>query len=87
MRQVDRAVGLAHLVNIEPVLVSRGEVRRTVSAAIDATGHDIAVLLAEVFPELRPQLPPKRRLWESEDERMKIFDAVGLAVAGARFAR
>lgn len=86
LRRVDRAVGLARLVNIEPVPVSRGEVRRTLSAAIDATRHDIAVLLAEAFPELRPQLPTKRRLWESEDERMKIFDAVSLAVGGVRTA-
>jgi hypothetical protein len=82
MRRVDRAVGLARFVSIEPVLVSRGEVRRTLSAAIDATRDDVALLLAGMFPELAPQLPPKRRVWESEDERMKIFDAVGLAAAG-----
>jgi len=35
-----------------------------------------------LFPiELAPRLPPKRKVWKSEDPRMDIFDAAGLAVA------
>jgi hypothetical protein len=46
------------------------------------TKQEMAEGLAKRFPiELAFQLPPKRRLWESEDSRMDIFDAVGLAVA------
>ena len=50
----------------------------------DAKGTKFAVaqILAEKFPaELGMRLPPKRRPWMSEDPRMDIFDAVGLAVA------
>jgi hypothetical protein len=45
------------------------------------TKHQIATTLAERFAELRPFLPPKRKLWESEDYRMSIFDAAALGVA------
>jgi hypothetical protein len=45
------------------------------------TKHEIATALAERFAELRPLLPPKRKLWESEDYRMSIFDSAALGVA------
>jgi len=39
----------------------------------------MAERLAKQFPDdLASRLPPKRRLWENEDARMDIFDAVGL---------
>jgi hypothetical protein len=38
--------------------------------------------LAKQFPdELASRLPPKRKIYKSEDSRMDTFDAVGLAVA------
>jgi hypothetical protein len=37
-------------------------------------------MLAEQFPELLSKLPAARKLWESEHERMSIFDALALAV-------
>jgi hypothetical protein len=43
--------------------------------------HDIAVALVDRFPELRPRLPRKRKPWQSEDSRMKIFDALALMLA------
>ena len=46
------------------------------------TKFGVARILAEKFPaELGKRLPPKRQPWMSEDPRMDIFDAVGLAVA------
>jgi hypothetical protein len=46
------------------------------------TKQEMAEELAKRFPlELGFRLPPKRRLWESADSRMDIFDAVELAVA------
>lgn len=42
---------------------------------------DIAALLARMFPELQPRLPPKRKLWRREHFSMPLFDAVALAVA------
>jgi hypothetical protein len=37
--------------------------------------------LAQRFPELAAKLPPKRKIWQSEDYRMSIFDAASLGVA------
>ena len=42
---------------------------------------EIASLLAERFPVLHWELPPKRKIWESEHYRMSIFDAAALAVS------
>lgn len=44
------------------------------------TKHQMATLLAELLPDLAWKLPPKRKLWESEDYRMSIFNAAALGV-------
>ena len=52
-------------------------------AARQSTGtkQEMAATLAAQFPdELASRLPPKRKLWTSEDARMDIFDAMALAV-------
>jgi Holliday junction resolvasome RuvABC endonuclease subunit len=48
-----------------------------------ATKHSIAQMLAKHFPELAEKLPARRKAWESEKERMSIFDALALAVTHA----
>ena len=40
----------------------------------------IAAAIASRLPELTPHLPPKRKMWMSEDDRMAIFDAASLAL-------
>jgi len=45
------------------------------------TKYGRASFFAERFPELRALLPPIRKIWMSEDHRMCIFDALGLALA------
>lgn len=63
-------------------LVSVTQVRTQLLGAAKGTKFAVARKLAEKFPtELGTRLPPKRRPWMSEDPRMDIFDAVGLAVA------
>src|SRR6202158_4084965 len=44
-----------------------------------ATKHSIATTLAGAFPELAEKVPQKRKNWESEDERIAVFDALSLA--------
>lgn len=46
-----------------------------------ATKLDIALAIARLFPELEVFIPRPRRPWTSEDDRMNVFDAVGLALA------
>jgi hypothetical protein len=43
------------------------------------TRHEIAEALARRFPELEPKLPRLRRLWMTEDLRLRIFGAAALA--------
>ncbi len=43
--------------------------------------YEVAVRLAEIFPDLGDRLPWKRKVWMTEDPRMNVFDAVGLAAA------
>ena len=44
------------------------------------TRHDIAVMLAEIFPSIRRRLPPKRKAWFSPDSRQALFDAAALGI-------
>jgi len=63
-------------------LVSVTQVRTQLLGAAKGTKFAVARTLAGKFPsELETRLPPKRRPWMSEDPRMDIFDAVGLAAA------
>jgi hypothetical protein len=39
-----------------------------------------AAALTETYPELRPALPRKRRLWETEPRSMIYFEALALAL-------
>ena len=55
--------------------------RTSIWAGSDATmKQEIAIAIAEHFPELAPRLPRSRKPWMSEDYRMSIFDAVALAL-------
>jgi hypothetical protein len=42
--------------------------------------YDIAVLVTLCFPELKWKLPPRRKIWMPEHERMSIFDAAQLGI-------
>jgi hypothetical protein len=48
-----------------------------------ATKFSITQHLAETFPELAPKMPQRRKVWQSEDERIATFDALALAVTYA----
>jgi RNase H-fold protein (predicted Holliday junction resolvase) len=48
-----------------------------------ATKHSIATTLAVAYPELAEKVPKKRKTWQSEDERISVFDALSLAVTFA----
>jgi Holliday junction resolvasome RuvABC endonuclease subunit len=57
------------------------QLRITLLGDAKGTKYEMAELLAQNFPaELAGKLPRKRRVWESQDQRMDTFDAVELAV-------
>lgn len=84
-----RAIALeAFLGSIADVLIgmpvtlrtySRREIRRAFASTGAVTKEAIAKVLVVRFPELRAKAPPHRNVWESEDSRMSIFDALSLA--------
>src|SRR6266853_1534560 len=51
------------------------------------TKYETACLLAEQIPVLHWELPPKRKIWESEHYRMSIFDAAAAAIHFAHSKR
>src|SRR2546427_11974340 len=60
-------------------------VRAPVKSSADYQGkiltkYENARRVAEYFPVLTHELPPKRRAWESEHYRMSIFAAAALAI-------
>jgi len=75
---------IARLAKHRKVIVasfSRKQIRQGFFADGQGTKHALAEILAKRFPdELGFRLPPKRRPWMSEDSRMDIFEALGLAL-------
>lgn len=43
-----------------------------------ATKWESAVALARLYPELASRVPPQRKPWMNEDQRMNLFDALAL---------
>ena len=73
-------VALAKTHQLKVRLISATQQRERLLGDSKATKQAMAEALAKTFPvELGSRLPPKRRAWMSEDPRMDIFDAVGLA--------
>ena len=62
-------------------LIKGAEVKAVFRVFRAKSKHDIASMLAQMFPELLWKLPPKRKIWESEHFRMVMFDAIALGFA------
>lgn len=79
-----RLVGEAALVAQRNGLRTRRFAQSAIKRFFSYTGgarkYEIAVAIAQGFPELAPRLPRVRKIWMSEDERMSIFDAASLAL-------
>jgi hypothetical protein len=73
---------LTNLANEQGIVVYRYSRRqvRSVFAKSGKSKDAIAALVAESVPALRPWLPRKRRIWESEQHSIAIFEAAALAL-------
>jgi hypothetical protein len=65
-------------------LVIKAEILAIGRLPLTSTKYGRATFLAERFPELEPYVPPFRKPWMAEDDRMAIFDALSFAVAYVR---
>jgi len=72
---VDTINRVARHQNLATFQVSRSTLQRHFLRYQATTKHEIACIVARLFPELSWQLPHKRKAWESEHYRSSIFDA------------
>lgn len=81
---IDALAKLARERGIVVYTIARSKVLACFSSPESAaTKQSIARNLTERFPELAERLPRPRKPWQTEDERMSIFDALALAVTHA----
>lgn len=73
-------VDLAEMHKCKVAVISGRALRNSLLGRAKGTKHEMAERVAQRFPELAAKLPPIRRAWDSENGRMDLFDAVGLAV-------
>jgi hypothetical protein len=83
-RLIDALVKLARERGIAVYTVARSAVL-TCFAPLEgrATKYSVAKSLTAAFPELAEQLPPPRKLWQAEHERMSVFNALAFAMTHA----
>jgi Holliday junction resolvasome RuvABC endonuclease subunit len=81
-KRVITAVGLQLMPHsVEVHMIKRAEVRLAFRLSGSHNKYQIAATIAEVFPELRRKLPPKRKAYQPERYNAIIFDAIALAMA------
>lgn len=66
---------------------SRQKVQAAFADSSAVTKHEIAAAIAKRFPELAPHLPPYRKAWMSEDQRMGVFGAVAIGLSAQKSAK
>lgn len=65
--------------------ISRTKLADSVTGNESATKYEIAETILKQFPnELTAWLPPKRKAWMRENPKLRVFDAVALALCGTR---
>lgn len=70
----------ARVRGVRLVLVSRAEVRASWFARGATNKQEIASAIGVMFPEFAPLVPPPRRIFDREAERMNLFDALALVL-------
>ena len=75
--RIRAAASVAAEKEIATVKFSRKQVNEWFGAS---TKHEVALRIADRFPELKERLPRERSVGSSEDERMNIFDAISFAL-------
>jgi Holliday junction resolvasome RuvABC endonuclease subunit len=71
---------LAESENLSLARYSKRRVKETFREAGTITRHEIALAIATHVPALSHRMPGMRKLWQSEDHRLAIFDAAALAL-------
>ena len=72
--------GFANKRDMDTPVYGREKVSATVTGDATANRHAVARAVCERLPILRHRLPEARRLWQSEDNRQRLFDAAALGI-------
>ena len=78
-RRMSLVLTYAETSNIQVCRPTKSDVRSALQLPLGRK-QEIAEHLVDFYPELGPVLPNRRRLWDSEDIRINIFDALSLGV-------
>jgi hypothetical protein len=73
-------VSYAHGQSIEVHRYSRRDIRDTFRDVGARSRYEIAQAIAAEVHAFRHRVPPRRKAWKAEDERMKLFEAVSLVM-------
>lgn len=76
---------LAETENLTLARYSRARVKETFQEAGAITRYQIAQAIASYIPAFTHRMPKVRKLWQSEDHRLALFDAAALALAHYAF--
>jgi hypothetical protein len=67
--------------SIDVQVITRGDVRSRFIETGSKSKYQIAIAIAQMFPELRMKSPPIRKPWQTEHYNIAIFDAIASALA------
>jgi hypothetical protein len=67
-----------HGIDVDRML--ENEVKAAFAPFHAKTKYEVASVVARLFPELLPKLPPPRKAWQPEREIMAMFDAVAVGL-------
>lgn len=79
-RLIEAACGLAASMGVQTTRITITAVCELFDDQGAMTKHSIATVIADHVPSLAKRLPPKRKPWMSEAERMAIFDATAFGL-------
>jgi len=77
---LDDLARMAKEAHLQTHRISVHQVHKLFAPKGRTTKHGIASAIAEHFPELSSRLPPERKIYMSEAERMAIFDATAFGL-------
>jgi hypothetical protein len=77
--------GSARNRDIETSIYSRANIGQAVANNPSATRDKVALAVSERLPFLKARLPAARKVWESENDRRCLFDAVALGLTHTAF--
>ena len=82
-RVVDRVRSIAAEANLAVETISRRDVAEHFREGA-SDGYELAIVLANFFPELAARVPPRRFVGDGEDPRISMFTAIANALVVLR---